>query len=220
MLKKTVLLVEDEKILRENVAEFLEIKGYEVTQCQNGAEALDQLFKRKFDIIVSDIVMSDLTGTQLLEKIRIMKINTDAPFIFISAKTDFKEIRESMNIGADDYLPKPFLFHDLERTIQKRLERFDEIKSGIKKDENVKKVSELSPEEENAMTLLNTLTKTQKIVFEKVSNGISSNEIAKQMDISVRTVLNHRHSIAKKLKLQGTYSTMRLGLKIKSNTKV
>jgi two-component system OmpR family response regulator len=219
MQTKSVLLVEDEKILRENIAEFLEAKGYEVVQCQNGNEALGQLLERDFDIIVSDIVMSDLTGTQLLEKIRTMKVNKEAPFIFISAKTDPKDIRESMNIGADDYLPKPFLFHDLERSIQKRLERFNEVKSTSRSEDGMySKVNELSPAEVNALSLLNTLTKTQKIVFEKISKGISSNEIAEQLDISVRTVLNHRHNIAKKLQLQGTYSTMRLGLKLKSNT--
>jgi CheY-like chemotaxis protein len=79
MQTKSVLLVEDEKILRENIAEFLEVKGYEVVQCQNGNEALGQLLERDFDIIVSDIVMSDLTGTQLLEKIRTMKVNKEAP---------------------------------------------------------------------------------------------------------------------------------------------
>jgi DNA-binding NarL/FixJ family response regulator len=148
-----------------------------------------------------------------------MKVNKEAPFIFISAKTDPKDIRESMNIGADDYLPKPFLFHDLERSIQKRLERFAEVKSTSQSEDGMyNKVNELSPAEVNALSLLNTLTKTQKIVFEKISKGISSNEIAEQLDISVRTVLNHRHNIAKKLQLQGTYSTMRLGLKLKSNT--
>jgi DNA-binding response OmpR family regulator len=168
MQTKSVLLVEDEKILRENIAEFLEVKGYEVVQCQNGNEALGQLLERDFDIIVSDIVMSDLTGTQLLEKIRTMKVNKEAPFIFISAKTDPKDIRESMNIGADDYLPKPFLFHDLERSIQKRLERFAEVKSTSQSEDGMyNKVNELSPAEVNALSLLNTLTVMLGLIYDK-----------------------------------------------------
>lgn len=118
---KTVLIVEDDMALRENTAELVELSGYNVITAQNGKIGIDKATKELPDIIVCDIMMPEIDGYGVLEALSKDPLTTQIPFIFLSAKTDHTEIRKGMNLGADDYLTKPFEEEELISAIESRL---------------------------------------------------------------------------------------------------
>jgi CheY-like chemotaxis protein len=118
---KTILLIEDDSALRENTAELLELSDYKVHSAPNGKIGIEVAKKQLPDLIVCDIMMPEVDGYGVLEAISLEPTTTHIPFIFLSAKTEHKEIRKGMDLGADDYLTKPFEEEDLLSAIESRL---------------------------------------------------------------------------------------------------
>lgn len=118
---KKVLIIEDDSLLRESVAELLELSGYKVITASNGKKGLLSVKEETPDIVVCDIMMPELDGYGVLEALSGDKNLRQIPFIFVSAKTEHKEIRKGMDLGADDYLTKPFEEKELISAIESRL---------------------------------------------------------------------------------------------------
>lgn len=118
---KKILLIEDDTALRENTAELLELSDYNVITAANGRLGIEQAFKEIPDIVVCDIMMPEIDGYGVLEALASNEKTTHIPFIFLTAKTEHKEIRKGMDMGADDYLTKPFDEGDLISAIESRL---------------------------------------------------------------------------------------------------
>lgn len=118
---KTVLLIEDDTALRENTAELLELSDYHVITSPNGKMGIATAIKEKPDIIICDIMMPEVDGYGVLEALSQDRSTNQIPFIFLSAKTEHKEIRKGMDLGADDYLTKPFEEEELLSAIESRL---------------------------------------------------------------------------------------------------
>ncbi len=118
---KTILLIEDDTALRENTAELLELSNYKVITSPNGKVGIAKAKEEKPDIIVCDIMMPEIDGYGVLEALSYDKTTSQIPFIFLSAKTEHKEIRKGMDLGADDYLTKPFEEDELLSAIESRL---------------------------------------------------------------------------------------------------
>ncbi|QHI35642.1 Phosphate regulon transcriptional regulatory protein PhoB [Kordia antarctica] len=118
---KKVLLIEDDVVLRENTAELLELSEYEVTTAQNGKIGIDKLKSFVPDIIVCDIMMPELDGYGVLEKLSQDEVTRHIPFIFLSAKTERQDVRKGMDLGADDYITKPFTEDELISAIESRI---------------------------------------------------------------------------------------------------
>jgi CRP-like cAMP-binding protein/ActR/RegA family two-component response regulator len=118
---KTVLLIEDDLALRENTAEILELSNYEVITASNGLIGISQAEKYLPDIILCDIMMPRLDGYKVFEKLSSNKNTKYIPFVFLSVKAEIQDIRKGMNLGADDYITKPFTEDDLLSVIEKRL---------------------------------------------------------------------------------------------------
>ncbi len=118
---KKILLIEDDIVLRENTAELLELSGYKAITASNGKTGVKLAKKNKPDIIVCDIMMPELDGYGALKALSKSKLTKYIPFIFLSAKTENKDIRKGMNMGADDYITKPFSEDDLISAIESRL---------------------------------------------------------------------------------------------------
>lgn len=118
---KTILLIEDDRALRENTKELLELSGYGVITAPNGKVGI-QFGKEKLpDIIICDIMMPEVDGYGVLQDLSSDERTKHIPFIFLSAKTEHKEIRKGMDLGADDYLTKPFEEEDLISAVESRL---------------------------------------------------------------------------------------------------
>lgn len=116
-----ILLIEDDTALRENTAELLELSDYDVVTAADGRAGLDAARSEHPDLIVCDIMMPEMDGYQVLEELAGDSKTQNIPFIFLSAKTEHKEIRKGMDMGADDYLTKPFEEEELISAIESRL---------------------------------------------------------------------------------------------------
>ena len=123
-----VLLIEDDSVLRENTAELLELSKYEVITASNGKKGVKAAKTHLPNVIVCDIMMPELDGYGVLAKLSKDKSTMHIPFIFLSAKTEKEDIRKGMNLGADDYLTKPFEENDLINAIESRLARTEILK--------------------------------------------------------------------------------------------
>lgn len=118
---KTILLIEDDTALRENTAELLELAGYKIYAAPNGKIGIEKARKETPDIIICDIMMPEIDGYGVLEAMALGEITKHIPFIFLSARSEHKEIRKGMDMGADDYLTKPFEEEELMSAIESRL---------------------------------------------------------------------------------------------------
>ncbi|MBZ0291177.1 MAG: hybrid sensor histidine kinase/response regulator [Anaerolineae bacterium] len=120
-----VLLAEDNLTLLDNIVLGLELRGYEVVQATNGQVALQILSTSTQlpDIIVSDIAMPDMDGFKLLEHLRNNPVWNAIPFLFLTAFNSPDSVRISKELGADDYIVKPFQVDDLVLAIESKLKR-------------------------------------------------------------------------------------------------
>lgn len=118
---KKVLLIEDDFSLRENTAEILELSNYEVVMAPDGKVGVKHAKAHLPDIIVCDIMMPEMDGYGVLQELSSYDKTRHIPFIFLSAKTERAEIRKGMDLGADDYLTKPFDEEELLSALESRL---------------------------------------------------------------------------------------------------
>ncbi|ARV15833.1 response regulator [Polaribacter sp. SA4-12] len=134
---RKILLIEDDVVLRENTSELLELSNYEVVNAPNGKIGVEVAKETLPDIIVCDIMMPELDGYGVLEALTKNESTQHIPFIFLSAKTERKDVRKGMDLGADDYITKPFSEDELISAIESRLAKASILKDlREKKDEN------------------------------------------------------------------------------------
>lgn len=126
---KKVLFIEDDVDLRENTAELLELAEYETITAANGKTGVELAKKIHPDIIVCDIMMPEMDGYEVLQTLSQDPSTQNIPFIFLSAKTEHADIRKGMNLGADDYLTKPFEEEELISAIESRLAKMAILKN-------------------------------------------------------------------------------------------
>jgi len=117
------LIIEDNFEMRDNISEILKLADYEVYAAENGRKGVEMALEHKPDIIICDIMMDELDGYGVLFLLNKHLETSTIPFIFISAKTQKQDIRKGMEMGADDYLLKPFNDIELLNTIETRLKK-------------------------------------------------------------------------------------------------
>ncbi len=115
-----VLLVEDEKNIREAVAAYFEKEGYWVTAVEDGAEALEEFGKHKFDVIILDLMLPKVSGERVC---RVIRDTSDVPIIMLTAKGEIEDRIIGLELGADDYLVKPFSPRELVARVRALLRR-------------------------------------------------------------------------------------------------
>ncbi|MFD2517741.1 response regulator [Salinimicrobium flavum] len=125
---KKVLFIEDDTVVRENTAELLELADYNVITAANGKSGVAIAKQEKPDIIICDIMMPEMDGYGVLQALSQDPSTRQIPFIFLSAKTEHKDIRKGMDLGADDYLTKPFEEEELISAIESRLAKVSILK--------------------------------------------------------------------------------------------
>lgn len=122
---KKILIVEDEADLRESLKDILEMNGYQALAAENGREGLWIANSDKPDLIISDIMMPEMNGFQFLEMLQKNVELANIPFIFLSARGEDYNLREGMNLGADDYLTKPVKMNVLLEVITRRMAKVE-----------------------------------------------------------------------------------------------
>jgi len=132
-MSKKILLIEDNLEMRENTSEILELSGYEVETAENGKVGVRKAFSDIYDLIVCDIMMPELDGYGVLRMLNRDPKTASIPFIFLTAKTEMMDLRKGMNLGADDYLTKPFDEVELLDAIEMRLKKNDIINTDFER---------------------------------------------------------------------------------------
>ncbi len=125
--KAKILLIEDNKEMRENIAEILEISDYIVFTAEDGLKGIQAARQHQPDLILSDIMMPNLDGLGMLKIINQDEHLKDIPLIFLTAKAEKDDFRKGMNLGAEDYLVKPFEAADLLAVIEKKIKKYKTI---------------------------------------------------------------------------------------------
>lgn len=125
---KKILVIEDNLEVRENLAEILELSNYKVTTAKNGKTGVEKALVEIPDLIICDIMMPELDGFGVLHILNKKPATSDVPFIFLTAKSEQRDFRKGMNLGADDYITKPFDDVELLSAIEMRLEKSERIK--------------------------------------------------------------------------------------------
>jgi DNA-binding response OmpR family regulator len=120
---KKILIIEDNKAVIENIEEILEMAGYKVFTAKNGMEGVDQAIKQSPDLIICDIMMPELDGYGVLHLLSKNTKTAAIPFIFLTAKADRVDLRKGMEMGADDYITKPFEGVELLNAVEMRLRK-------------------------------------------------------------------------------------------------
>src|SRR5215831_11070173 len=104
---KTILVIEDQPIMRHKTVTILKMEGYEVLEAGNGSEGIRLAGEELPDLILCDIMMPERDGYEVLQAVRGNRATATTPFIFFTAKGEKPDVRAGMNLGADDYLIKP-----------------------------------------------------------------------------------------------------------------
>lgn len=120
---KKILLIEDDNQIRENITEILELADYKVVTAENGVIGVNQAIKEKPDLILCDIIMPMLDGYGALHLLSKNEETALIPFVFMSSMSEKVDIRKGMNLGADDFVIKPFNCSDLLNVIEVRLKK-------------------------------------------------------------------------------------------------
>ncbi len=187
-MNKKILLIEDDTIVRDNTAEILALASYSVITAKNGKEGVKKAIEFKPDLIICDILMPQLDGYGVLQIVLRNKNLQGTPFIFMTAKTKHEDLRKGMNLGACDYIKKPFEESELLSSIESRLKR-KEIYN-YKKDEEI-----ILNETNNYKNLKNYFKDKEKFRYVKGTSiyceGNNSNHIFYIIKGEVKTVKNN-----------------------------
>ena len=135
---KKIVLIEDNRDIRENITEILELAGYAVKAAENGKLGVALVLEESPDLILCDIMMPELDGHGVLHMLSKNEKTAGIPFIFLTAKAERSDFRKGMELGADDYLTKPFedleLLHAIETRLRKNellQKKFSPDKAGL-----------------------------------------------------------------------------------------
>jgi len=167
-MSKKVLIIEDNNDIRENVVEILELAGYQVFAANNGKTGVEMAQQNMPDIILCDIMMPELDGYGVLYLVNKNPAMAAIPFIFLTAKAERVDLRKGMEMGADDYLTKPFDDMDLLNAIESRLK---------KKETQEKFYSSTLDHLSNLVSKNNGLAELKKVIQERKVRHFKKNQV-------------------------------------------
>jgi DNA-binding NarL/FixJ family response regulator len=186
---KTILIIEDQPDMRDNIATILEMEGYSVLSAEDGRAGLATAIEEKPDLILCDVMMPELDGHAVLRQLRDDRTVSGTPFIFLTARGEKGDLRAGMNLGADDYLTKPVTATDLIAAIAARLSR-----------EEKRPAVAIAPKFSSPEPLEGLgLTKREAEVLLWVAQGKSNPEISSILGAAENTVKKHMQHIFEKL---------------------
>ena len=185
-----IMVIDDEERLLLALKRYLVTQGFKVVVCESGKTALRKLDNEKIDLIVIDVLMSDLNGYDLVKKLRKLPKVGHIPFIFLTAKGMTEDRIKGYKMGCKAYLGKPFDPEELVAIIdnvlcnKKNIQNILNIKNEIHKlRDDIYKFS--------ALEKYNNFTAREINILLAVSNGLSNKDIAHKLNISVRNVENY-----------------------------
>jgi DNA-binding NarL/FixJ family response regulator len=189
MYKPSILIVDDEESIRVSLENILIEENYFVKTANNGLMALEMLQNDHYDVILTDIVMDDMTGVELLKKIK-----DGFPEILVLLMTGYSSIDtavEAVRLGASDYLIKPFTYKVMLSSITHCLENH----TTVRKNKSLTKL--------NILPGKKPFTKRELEVCNLLTSGMSDKYMAEELFVSVPTIKFHLQNIYKKTGING-----------------
>jgi signal transduction histidine kinase len=180
-----ILVIEDDHSVRGNIVELLTEEGFEIFEAEDGKTGIETAKKEIPDLIISDIIMPEIDGYEVLHELQKNFITASIPFIFLTAQNNDTDIRLGMRQGADDYLTKPYKAVDLLDAVNVRLSKKEKI--DLKINEILRSISTTLPHE--FRTPLVAILGYSSIIKEDF-NTLKKNEIA-EMAGHINTTGNH-----------------------------
>lgn len=203
MSAKRILVIEDERVMRENVVTLLELEGFEVVSAADGPRGLELAQASRPDLILCDVMMPGVDGYGVLQAVRENSALAHIPFIFFTAKGERPDVRQDMNLGADDYLTKPVSNHELLAAITARFERQNLLNPPKR----------LQPDFSSAAPLEKLgLTPREAEVLLWVAQGKTNSDIGIILQCSEATAKRHVVHILEKLSVETRTAAARLAL--------
>lgn len=199
---KTILLVDDDPILQVAIARRLQAQQYQVLQASSAKVALDLLARETVDAVVSDIMMPGIDGLEFCQRLRTTPTGRTLPFIFLSSLGEVNDRVQGYQVGADDYLAKPFHMKELIAKVQGAIDRSERFQEGM--DQPSLPPSAAPP---NPHPL--PLTPAETKVFWEVAQGFTNKQIGDHLFISPRTVQTHLSNMLAKLGLDNRSQLVR-----------
>lgn len=211
--KKKIVLIEDDSALGNSIVEILTLNDFEVIWLEDGAKALQYLYKNIPDIIISDLMMPEMNGSELFLNIRKIKKFNTVPFIIITANMDDEVKLKQLEEGVNDYIMKPFKVKELIFKIKNVLELRKNIETNLGNDPFSKVTIKLS--EKDFLTSLN------EILLKDMSSKSNLDELAKKLFISKSTLDKRIRKLSQKnisqyireFKIQYSMKLIKLGEK-------
>jgi DNA-binding response OmpR family regulator/DNA-binding CsgD family transcriptional regulator len=184
-----ILIIEDTFELRESIADALRLEGYEVILAIDGETGIKLAWECMPDLILCDILMPGMDGYDVLQALKTNFGQLPFPFIFITALSERKNFREGMELGADDYLVKPFTIYELLKAINIRIKKHQSIEKRINahiikiENELSTKIAELHGQIESQENVIREISDTNN----QISGQLSENQ-AQLMQEALRTI--------------------------------
>ena len=205
-----ILIVEDDKEIREGVQIYLQSQGYKVFQAADGVEGLEVLEKEEIHLAIVDIMMPRMDGIRMTMKLR---EKYDFPVIMLSAKSEEVDKITGLNIGADDYVTKPFTPMELMARVNSQLRRYRKFLEKLAPKENVHVIGGLEINEEtvevtmdgNPVKLTPIEYKILLLLAKNPGRGFSAEEIYERVwqekAINTDTIMVHVRNIREKIEI-------------------
>lgn len=198
-----ILVVDDDLGTRLSISDYLELSGYKVITANDGKEGLMMVNKHHPDLIVTDIIMPQMNGYELVRHVRQQAQFRLLPVILLTARTQTQERILGYQSGCDLYLPKPFELEELAAAISNLLERSRIIQSEyqLSLQENLKKADSIGETDfanDKITQLHESLTNREQEVLEILTHGLSNAEIGDRLHLSPRTVEKYVSSLLRK----------------------
>jgi DNA-binding NarL/FixJ family response regulator len=206
---KKILIVDDDITLRTALIRYLQNRGYLVQEASSGAEALGLFEQNPPDLVVSDVIMPEMDGLEFCRRLRATRYGQLVPFIFLSSRKEVDDRIQGHQMGADDYLVKPFEPKELVAKIEAQLERSRRIHSEIVRLMQQTPVSNPVPPPPPAAPNPLPLTPAEEKVFWEVIKGFTNKQIGDRLFVSPRTVQTHLSNILSKLQLESRSQLIR-----------
>ena len=189
---KTIAIIEDDAQTRENLQIILEMEGFRAPTAPNGRAGLELVKRELPDLVLCDVSMPELDGHEVLRELRSNEKTCAIPFVFLTARGEKRDVRDGMNMGADDYLTKPADAEDLLAAIQSRLARQESFRS-----------TGASPDFSSSTPLQALgLTAREAEVLCWVAQGKTNSEVAMILAMSDKTVKVHLGHVFEKLNVE------------------
>lgn len=189
---KKILAIDDDKDILKTLVQLLKLIGYIVVSTDNGVEAIELAKKELPDLIICDIALPVVDGYSILKTLGQNEQTASIPFIFLTAKTEVKDIRKGMEAGADDYILKPFTMEELITSINLRFEKLDRIKSNYEELEHAQHSNKKLKRDSHIVLIVNNQPET--VVVENIKIITSSDQYS-----NVQTINNKKLLVRKSL---------------------